>query len=91
MGVTRVTGRLICASDEEADLVRRMLPEHVRLSRAEPGCLKFDVTEDPDGRTWHLDEAFADPEAFDAHKARTQASDWGRATTHVAREIEVQR
>ena len=34
-----VTGTLTCANAEEADLVRTYLPEHIRLSRAEPGGL----------------------------------------------------
>lgn len=45
----RVTGTLTCSMADEAELVRQHLPEHIRLSRAEPGCLTFNVdpTEDP--------------------------------------------
>ena len=34
-----VAGTLTCSSPEEAAIVRTYLPEHIRLSRAEPGCL----------------------------------------------------
>lgn len=32
-----VTGTLTCSTADEAALVAAMLPEHIRLSRAEPG------------------------------------------------------
>lgn len=38
-----LTGFLVCRSLEEADRVAGLLPEHVRLTRAEPGCLAFEV------------------------------------------------
>jgi quinol monooxygenase YgiN len=36
-------GRLIFKDEAEAALVAQHLPEHIRLSRAEPGCLSFEV------------------------------------------------
>ena len=57
MGVIRVTGRLICATAEEAALVEDLLDEHIRLSRAEPGCLRFNVVRSAsDPMVWELDE-----------------------------------
>ena len=38
-----LSGRLICANAIEADLVASLLPDHIRLTRDEPGCLSFEV------------------------------------------------
>jgi quinol monooxygenase YgiN len=85
----RVTGHLRCAPDEIA-MVREALAEHIRLTRAEPGCLFFEVTQDAgDPCRWNLDETFRDAAAFEAHRARAKASDWGRKTAHLARDIRV--
>lgn len=81
-----LTGRLICADEGQAAIVRAHLPEHIRLTRAEPGCEMFAVT--PAGSlVWDVAERFADRAAFDAHQARTRASDWGRATAGIARDF----
>jgi len=85
MGVIRLTGTLTCAS-EEAETVRAALPEHIRLSRAEPGCLSFDVTETAPG-VFTVAERFADRTAFNAHQTRTRASAWWQATGHMPREF----
>jgi len=85
MGVIRLTGTLTCGLGEAA-AVRAALPEHIRLSRAEPGCLSFDVTETAKG-VFTVAERFADRAAFDAHPARTRASDWWQATGHMVRDF----
>jgi quinol monooxygenase YgiN len=77
-------GQLICTTEAEAARVRALLPEHIRLTRAEPGCLRFDVT--PAGLlTWQVDEEFAGRAAFDAHQTRTRASAWFRQTDGIRR------
>ncbi|MGA0542341.1 putative quinol monooxygenase [Neotabrizicola sp. VNH66] len=81
-----LSGRLICANAVEADLVATLLPEHMRLTRAEPGCLSFNVLPTADPLVWHVDEAFTDRAAFDAHQARTRASAWHKATAHLKRD-----
>ena len=88
-GTVRVSGHLRCAP-EEIDMVHEMLPEHIRLTRAETGCLSFEVTQDPgDPCRWNLSESFRDMAAFEAHRTRTAASDWGRRTAHLHRDIRV--
>ncbi|MGW9114554.1 putative quinol monooxygenase [Microbacterium sp. NPDC055683] len=84
-----LTGRLLCASAEEAGIVSRHLPRHVELTRAEPGCLSFDVTASADPLVWDVSERFADRAAFDAHQARVAASGWGRATAGIRRDYVV--
>ena len=84
-----LSGRLLCASAEEADVVRRHLPEHLRLTRAERGCLAFEVTPTDDPLTWRVEEQFVDRAAFDAHQRRTRASPWGAATAAIRRAYDV--
>lgn len=82
-------GRLIC-QPEDIPLVQRLLPEHIRLSRAETGCLSFEVTPCPDNPLiYNVAESFVDRAAFDLHQLRTKASVWGTETSHIPREYEV--
>lgn len=83
----RLTGWLRCKDAAEADLVTRHLPEHRRLTLAEPGCLSFSVDPTPDPLVWRVAEAFADAAAFEAHQARTRASVWFAATKAIQRDF----
>jgi len=82
-------GVLRCADAAQAEIVRRHLPEHIRLSRAESGCLQFDVTQDADPLVWTVSERFTTRDAFDAHQRRVKASAWGQATNGIMRSYEV--
>ena len=86
----RLTGRLICANADQAARVARALPDHLRLTGAEPGRLSFAVTQTDDPLIWHVDELFIDRAAFDAHQARTRASDWFRATAEIQRDYGIE-
>lgn len=85
-GEVHLQGRMTCAA-ADLGLVLAALPEHVRLTRAEPGCLEFHVAQDADApQVFHVRERFRDKAAFDAHQARARASDWGRLTAHIPRD-----
>ncbi len=86
----RLRGRLICLTDAEAQAVRAHLGEHIRLTRAEAGCLSFDVTQADDPLIWEVAEAFRDRVAFDAHQARTRESVWFAATRGILRDFRVE-
>jgi RimJ/RimL family protein N-acetyltransferase/quinol monooxygenase YgiN len=79
-------GRLLCADEEEAAIVRQHLARHVELTRQEAGCLLFEVTETADPLVWQVEEEFASPEWFTRHQERTAASEWGRATAGITRD-----
>jgi quinol monooxygenase YgiN len=66
--------------------VEAALPVHIALTRAEPGCLKFEVTacEAVEGR-FLVSEIFTNQTAFDAHQTRTKASDWFQVTAGIPR------
>jgi quinol monooxygenase YgiN len=46
----------------------------------------FEVRPTEDPLVWALDEEFADRAAFEAHQARTGASDWARETAGITRD-----
>ncbi len=85
-----VTGTLTCATEADAATVRRLLPTHIALSRAETGCLTFNVDPTEDPLVWRLDESFVDSAAFDAHQARTRSSPWFHATSHLGRDFKIE-
>ena len=80
-----LSGHLTCADMSQMMLALDLLPDHVALSRAEPGNLRFDLSQTEDPLIWRLDELFADAEAFAAHQARTKASEWGQRSKDIAR------
>lgn len=84
-----LTGTLTCATAADVAIVTQYLPEHIRRSRAEPGCLSFNVVQTTDPAVWQVDEAFTDRAAFEAHQTRTRASAWFRATGHIPRAFTV--
>ncbi len=80
-----LTGELRCTDGDEADRVRAHLDEHLALTRAEPGCLSFDVTPTETDGVWRVSERFVDEAAFDTHQRRVAASTWGRETAGIER------
>ncbi|MGY5766306.1 putative quinol monooxygenase [Brachybacterium sp. DNPG3] len=88
MSIT-LDGRLICATEDEAAVVRAQLPRHVELTRSEAGCLRFTVEPTEDPLVWTVSERFADRAAFDAHQARVRASEWGSVTAGIARDYTI--
>jgi quinol monooxygenase YgiN len=80
-----LSGRLICQTHAQARRVAMALPDHIRLTRAETGCVSFDVTPTQDPLIWDVCEIFTDRAAFDAHQARSAASDWAAQTAGIRR------
>lgn len=83
-----LTGRLICQDAGQMMTVLSLLPDHIRLSREEPGCLRFELWQDEDPLVWHLSELFVDADAFAAHGARTKDSAWGRESGGIGRDFQ---
>lgn len=84
-----LSGELRCADAAERERVRAHLPAHVALTRAEPGCLVFEVDPTDDPLVWRVEERFADEAAFDAHQRRVSTSTWGSATAGIERRYEI--
>lgn len=85
-----LSGHLDIPADRRA-AVAAALPAHIDLTRAEPGCLSFDVTEDPDrpGR-YNVAERFATRPDFDAHQKRAAQSPWAEITAGIKRHYTIQ-
>ena len=80
----------ILGPDDRLNAVRAGLIDHIRLTHQEPGCISFDVTENPDipGR-FDVAETFTDQASFDAHQTRTKASPWAEITAGIPRDYEI--
>ena len=70
----------------DREKVAELLPDHIRLTHGEAGCLAFEVEPDPHvpGR-WNVSELFCDRAAFDAYQARITGTDWAKATRRAER------
>lgn len=82
-----LTGFLICRSLEEGDRVAALLPDHIRATRAEPGCLIFEVIRSmSDPVRFAVREVFASHADFDAHQSRAGTTAWRRVTKAIPRD-----
>ncbi len=86
----RLRGQMVCMTQDEVQAVRSHLPAHLTLTRAEPGCLTFEVTETDDPMIYEVMEAFRDRASFDAHQARTRDSAWFAATRGILRDFRLE-
>ncbi|MDG3088459.1 antibiotic biosynthesis monooxygenase [Vibrio hannami] len=76
----------IIVPENELDAVKAELVTHKRLTKEEPGCLIFNVTESPDNPLrFDVYEEFVDKAAFEAHQKRVSSSRWGKVTVNVER------
>lgn len=82
-----LSGQLRCADAAQLMAVLTHLPDHVAASRAEAGCLHFDIAQTDDPLVWQVEELFTGDAALKAHKARTMESPWAAATAGIARDI----
>ena len=80
----------ITVPEHRLDEVRAALPTHITLTRAEPGCISFNVDEDPSvsGR-FTVAEVYENQAAFDAHQKRAKASTWFKVTEGIPRDYQV--
>ena len=86
-----LAGFLLCRSLDEADRVAAILPDHIRATRTEPGCLSFQVIRSmSDPLRFAVHEVFRDAAAFAHHQAAMRASAWWQATRHIPREYRME-
>ncbi|HWU18372.1 MAG TPA: putative quinol monooxygenase [Devosia sp.] len=89
MGKVFLEGYLEVPPDRVA-AVQQALPAHIELTRAEPGCLTFSVTQSPEEPSRFLvSETFTDQSAFEAHQQRMQSSNWARVTAGLVRHYSI--
>lgn len=90
MSEIHLAGQLVCATDEEARVVSDHLPDHVKLTRDEPGCISFNVIQTTDPLVWIVEERFIDQRVFEQHQRRVASSVWGRATVGIERRYSIE-
>ncbi len=84
-----VLKRFIRVSPGDLNLVREHLKDHIRLTRGEPGCLVFNVSQrKTDSSIFDVHEEFVDANSFAVHQARVRNSRWGKVTKNVERHYE---
>ncbi|MFN0114831.1 MAG: putative quinol monooxygenase [Paracoccaceae bacterium] len=86
----RLRGQLRCLDEAQRAAVLGHRAEHSRLTRAEPGCLLFDIAETDDPLVFEVIEAFRTRDDFAAHQARTRDSRWFAATRAILRDFRVE-
>ncbi len=80
----------IAVPAERLEQVRAALSEHIALTRAEPGCVTFEVAEDPGiPGQFNVHEVFENRAAFDAHQERMKASRWFMVTEGIPRKYSI--
>lgn len=89
MSTVLLTGQLVCNDQEQVAVVAQHLPLHIKLTRAEQGCLFFEVNATQNPLIWQV-EQFRDARAFHAHQRRVGESEWGRATACIDRRYEIE-
>lgn len=80
----------IVVLDRDLPLVLKELPNHIKLTREEKGCLVFSVSQrSSEPNVFNVFEEFTDRRAFDEHQKRVRHSVWGEATANVERHYKV--
>lgn len=80
----------ILVPPEDLAAVQQELLIHKALTRAEAGCLVFEVTQNGDNPLcFDVYEEFVDAAAFNFHQQRVKASQWGTVTQAVERHYQV--
>ena len=77
---------------EQLEAVKDALVEHIALTRAEEGCLVFDVSQSADNPlAFDVYEEFVDDAAFSAHQARAKGTHWVEVTSDAKRDFVLSR
>jgi nucleoside-diphosphate-sugar epimerase/quinol monooxygenase YgiN len=77
----------IDVAEKHLALTLKLLPDHIKASRAEAGCLRFDVVQDTNIPTrLHVVEGFRSVKDFDIHQIRSQSSPWFDAARFFTRD-----
>lgn len=80
----------ILVSESELRVVKQELVTHSELTKQEPGCIKFDVTQDKSNpNKFHVYEEFTNQDAFTHHQDRVKNSYWGIVTKNVSRHYQI--
>lgn len=88
-GEVTLNGTLTCTTEGELARVIQGVQTHIDLTRAEAGCLAFDMVQSDDPMVWTVSERFTDAAAFEAHQTRAGTSEWAELTKGIARDYQI--
>ncbi len=75
---------------ERLAAVTKAVGDHIALTRAEAGCISFEVTPCPDVKGRFLvAEIFVNRAAFDQHQTRAASSPWAKITAGLPRDYTI--
>ena len=76
--------------EPELESVMEELPIHITKTKAEKGCLIFDVSRDASQQNkLNVYEEFLDKASFENHQKRVSDSKWGEVTKNCDRHYEI--
>ena len=92
MTASKVTlSGFIKVAPDEIQKVKKHLQRHIQLTREEPGCIDFTVSQRASNPLiFDVYEEFKDGVAFDDHQIRVRQSEWAEATKNVERNYVIQ-
>lgn len=84
-----LSGTLTCPTPDDLTIIQTYLPDHIALSRAEPGCVTFTAVQSANPMVWQIDETYTDKKAFEAHQTRNRASIWWDKSQSIVRDFQI--
>ncbi len=80
----------IIVADNDLEAVVAALDEHSRLTKQEPGCLTFQLSQNAKNiNRFDVYEEFVDQAAFQHHQNRIKDSKWAQITSRVERYYQI--
>jgi len=84
-----LTGYVIIP-EADFDAISEAMPEHIRLTLEEPGCLSFKITPDKsDPLRFSVYEEFIDMAALKFHQKRSREGHWHEVTKNMERHFSI--
>ena len=81
----------IIVPDSDLPSVLEELPNHMTMTRREPGCLMFEVLRDSNSEhRFNVYEEFDSQASFDSHQDRAKRSKWGAVSSNVERHYTIE-
>jgi len=89
--VTRVILKgYVIVPDDDLDAINEALPAHIVNTRAEDGCLLFNVTQDENQKNrFNVHEEFINKESFSNHQDRVKHSEWGNVSANLEKHYHI--
>ena len=80
----------VIVPDDDLDAINEALPAHIVNTRAEDGCLLFNVTQDENQKNrFNVHEEFNNKESFSNHQDRVKRSEWGNVSANLEKHYHI--